>query len=263
MKNYYFGESDNGYNAVLNNLTNTEVHSIETSSIPMADFWHPRNKDNINQFLQVLGLDIDIDNASKCFEYPVFALKNGKEIGRPSRTDLMIIDKKYNIAIEGKYTEPLYETIKKWKNNVSSSFSTKPAVLQSWYNYIRPYTEYSDKDIDSLEQEVVYQFLHRTASACYGSLDNNKIPVVIYHLFFDINDEKNKSHQLSMASKINDFGIGKLKFNNKIIFRIIMTPLLNVDEVKDKYMNCNSDIFLRLKETQIYKFGESHIYGIY
>ena len=245
-----------------NNLSNTEVHSIETSSIPLADFWHPRNRDNIKQYLEILDLNIDIENATKCFEYPVFATKDGKEIGKPSRTDLMIIDNKYNIAIEAKYTEPLYESIEKWKND-SGSYSTKPLVLQSWYEYIKPYTNFYDEDIDFLEKEVVYQFLHRTASACYGCNNTGKIPVVIYQLFYDINDEKNKKHQFDVASQINDFGIKKLKFNNKLIFRIIMTPLLNVAEVKKKYQHINSDIFFKLKEKQIYEFGDSHIFMEY
>ena len=180
--NYYFGEPDDSYDSVLNNLTHTEVHDCETSSIPLADFWHPRNQQGIHSFFELIGLGINIDEVQKCFEYPVFAEKNSRKIGKPSRTDVMLIDKKYCMAIEAKYTEKLYESIERWKNN-RNKFSTKPDVLSSWYNYIKPYTNFDNSELSKIENEVVYQFLHRTASACYMCEESEKTPVLIYHLF--------------------------------------------------------------------------------
>ena len=81
--NYFFGEPDSSYNSVLDKMAHTEVHTCETSSIPLADFWHPRNEEAIYQLIDLLGLELDLDKMQKCFEYPVFAEKNGKQIGRP------------------------------------------------------------------------------------------------------------------------------------------------------------------------------------
>ena len=47
--------------------------------------------------IELLGLGIDFDKMQKCFEYPVFAEKDGSQIGRPSMTDLMLINNQYRI----------------------------------------------------------------------------------------------------------------------------------------------------------------------
>ena len=182
--NYYFGEPNNLYNNILDNMAHTEVHSCETSSIPLVDFWHPRNEKSISQLIDLLGLAIDLDKMQKCFEYPVFAEKNAKQIGRPSMTDLMLLDNQYRIAIEGKYTEKLYESIEKWKKN-SKKNSNKHDVLTTWYDYIKRYSSYNQSDIHQIEHEVVYQFLHRTASACYKCDENGLQPVLVYQLFYN------------------------------------------------------------------------------
>ena len=257
--NYFFGEPDNSYNSVLDNLAHTEVHTCETSSIPLADFWHPRNEKSISQLIDLLGLDLDLDKMQKCFEYPVFAEKNGKQIGKPSMTDLMLIDNQYRIAIEGKYTENLYESIEKWKKNIKKN-SNKPDVLSSWYDYIKEYSNFDESDNRQIEHEVVYQFLHRTASACFKCDERGQNPILIYQLFFNEKDEKSKRHQKEVALLLKSFAEEYLRFNEKIQFFTVLTPLTNVEDVKKKYRKTDSGIFLKMKENPIYQFGDSFLY---
>lgn len=257
--NYYFGEPNNLYNNILDNMAHTEVHSCETSSIPLIDFWHPRNEKAISQLIDLLGLSIDLDKMQKCFEYPVFAEKNDKQIGRPSMTDLMLLDNQYRIAIEAKYTEKLYESIEKWKKN-SKKNSNKHDVLTTWYDYIKRYSSYNQSDVHQIEHEVVYQFLHRTASACYKCDENGLQPVLVYQLFYNENDEKSKRHQLEVACSLKCFAEKFLRFNDKILFFIVFTPLTNVNEVKRKYRRIDSGIFLKMKDAPIYKFGVSSLF---
>ncbi len=258
--NFYFGEPLDTYDSVLNNLTHTKVNNCETSSIPLADFWHPRNEKAIKQFIDLFGLGLDFDYLKKCFEYPVFAEKDSKQIGKPSRTDLMMINDKYNIAVEGKYTEDFYKTIEEWKKE-KKIFSVRDSVLSSWYEYIKPYSDFDFKDISDIEHNVDYQFLHRTASACYKCNETKKQPILVYQLFYDQNDNESECHQREIAEALRIFSRQYLKFNGKLLFYIVLTPLVNVDDVRKKYKKIDSDIFLKIKKTNIYQFGKSYLFN--
>lgn len=63
-----------------------------------------------------------------------------------------------------------------------------------------------------------------------------------------------------MASSLKCFAEEFLRFNDKILFFIVFTPLTNVDEVKRKYRKIDSSIFLRMKDAPIYKFGVSSLF---
>ena len=253
-KGYFYGTPDGNENLVLDILSNTKVNSYKTSSIPFTEFWLSKNRKVNTEVIHKIDSDIDLESADKCFEFPVYATnEDGRNIGRPSMTDLMIITEKYNIAIEGKFTENLYETIKEWKAEASEN-SEKLNVLNSWYRYIEGYCDIDEKDIEKIEENVVYQFLHRTASACYGCKKNNKIPVVIYQLFYDSKDPKSKKHQEEVKFCLEKFA-SLLKFNNRIKFLIELTPITNFNEVKESYSWAKADLFSPMKTKTVYKFN--------
>lgn len=257
-KNYYYGTPEGDEELFLDILSkNTDVNSFRTSSIPLTEFWLSRNKELNQTLLNKINPAIDFDSTKKCFEYPVYATKNynGQEqrIGQPSMTDLMLFTENYTIAVEGKFTENLYETIFKWLPKDSKK-TDKYDVLQSWYKYIKPYCNYKDKDVNEIEKKVVYQFLHRTASACYCSSKNSTMPVVLYQLFYNKTDEKSKKHQEEVAVKLNEFA-SLLGFDSKKIKLIIeLTPITNFNEVREYYNGIKSDIFSVMKRKPIYKF---------
>ena len=69
---YYFGSTDNTYGKALDGLYTTDVHSYKTSSIPLAEFWNPKNSFYINKLLNKIGwTEEDFDNSKKFFEFPV------------------------------------------------------------------------------------------------------------------------------------------------------------------------------------------------
>ena len=120
--NFYFSSTNNSYEKVLDSLSTTEVHSYKTSSIPLAEFWMPKNSSLSMKIIATIGLNKDeYDTAQKIFEYPVSPIKENPSIGKPSMTDLMICSKTKLIAIEGKFTEDLYDTIQKWLKGSSQS----------------------------------------------------------------------------------------------------------------------------------------------
>lgn len=256
-KGFFYGTPDGSEELVLEVLSNTKVNSFKTSSIPFTEFWISRNDKLSKKLISEIGLEIDLENSQKCFEYPVYAtkIKNGKiiEIGRPSMTDLMILTDKYNIAIEGKFTEDLYETVSEWLKGASEN-SEKNDVLRSWYNYIKDYCNLEEADMEMIENKVVYQFIHRTASACYGCKETGKIPVVLYQLFYDKNNPKSEKHQTDIAKKIREFA-SLLKFDeSKIKFYVLLTPITNFSEVKEKYSWAKADLFSLMKNKAVYKF---------
>jgi hypothetical protein len=257
-KNYFFGQGS--YDSVLDIFSMTKVNSEKTSSLPLAEFWNPRNKcltGFIGKLKEKIGCDFVYENAQKFFEYPTYALDNqGKNIpySKPSMTDLMIIDQKYQIAIESKYTEYVksdYQTIESWRKDKSEN-SRKDEVLKAWCNYITnsKCTDISDLQLNSLNKTIPYQFLHRTASSCYQTEINGKIPVLIYQLFYDKKDLKKLNSfksELEAWSKL-------LQLNDKIKFLIVSIPVKNGQEVSKTYKGIKSELFLRMKETSVYEF---------
>ena len=171
---YFFGFPRGCYTEVLGELARTKVNSCRTSSIPLAEFWQPENLGKIKLLLGGPIPGFQPESSLKYFEFPTEAVFNGKKIGRPSMTDLMILDPGLQIAIEGKMTEYVCykeKTIREWLEEPSRGVDVKPRldVLKAWIRYIH---EADCTDIAHYGEffrdckDVAYQFLHRTASAC-------------------------------------------------------------------------------------------------
>lgn len=68
------------YDKILDILSKSETHSAKTSSLPLADFWHPeRNKNQKNKLCQEMGIslgDLNPQMAEYSFEYPTPAYEN-------------------------------------------------------------------------------------------------------------------------------------------------------------------------------------------
>ncbi len=232
--NYYFGSTENTYDKVLDGLYTTEVHSFKTSSIPLAEFWKPENSFYINQLLRRIGwTEQEFDNSRKIFEFPVKPRINNQNVkkARPSMTDLMI------------------------RYNDINGFSEKQIAVEGKFTDIENYCDFSVSAKEVINSQVVYQFLHRTASACFQTGN----PVLLYHLFYDAFDKKSIEHQLKVAKKLISFAKDDLCFNDKIKFYIAFTPILNLKEVAEKFSDCQNSLFLIMKKKQIYSFGESQV----
>lgn len=260
--NFYFNSCDNTFNKVLDSLSNTEVYSYKTSSLPLAEFWMPKNNQFSLEIIKNIGLTEEEYNTSKkIFEYPVKSVFEGKEIGEPSMTDLMIQTESKQIAIEGKFTENLYETINHWLKNYTEN-SMKPKVLEGWFSMVNKVCDDLEWDSEKklIKENVVYQFLHRTASACS---DIKRNPILVYQLFYDVHDEKSKEHQIDVAVNIQKFATKYLCFNkSKIKFYVVFTPIINLFEIKKKYSNEMGSLFIKMKSNNIYSFDDSIVVNV-
>lgn len=241
--NIRFGKPNKyDYDTLIDQFSGTKINSIKTSSVPLVQFW--KNPElRLGQLIQ--KIQIDLENPILCFEYPT----QSKGRGKSSMTDLMIISENNKIAIEAKYTEYLKkniktELIKEWR--ISKNKDNRNTVLNHWTNLIKPFSNrLEDNSIENIE----YQFYHRTASACFES----KKALVFYQLFYD------SSSKYDLDKYINSIRtyINLINPNNNLEFYLwtVETKLLFAK-------NSEFDPFLKMKNKDIYKFGNDEIIRI-
>ena len=111
-------------------------------------------------------------------EYGVASPKPG---GNPSQTDAMLIaEGAIGVwAVEAKWTEPLdMKTVAKRISKPESDGAVPKVTVEGWLEHIRPYAT------DALELGafggVVYQMLHRAASACAVASARGCRPQLVY-----------------------------------------------------------------------------------
>ncbi len=138
------------------------------STIPMLTMLRHR-RDLFNKIIGQMGFSGDYD---LCLEHPV-SPPLGE--GKASCTDVMITAGTSGLAIEGKWTEPMYETVGEWLNQREDQTSRRQ-VLQGWLSLLQPHVE---KTLDLSDfDSVIYQMLHRAASAATAEQ-----PVMAYFQF--------------------------------------------------------------------------------
>ena len=205
---FHYGKPTEAMNFadLLQEIPDAEFQNLTRSTIPLLAFLSDQSR--VNKLLQILFKKPGITDKpyQTSFEYPVSArCLNCKSKGKASFTDVMIESltengrpsKDWLVAIEAKYTEKLYESVGEWlqKGNNTKSDNRKN-VMQHWWNLLC--TGDCRKPISTPEgiKEVVYQMLHRTASACSMKAEHT----LVVHLLFVEEGQTNVS-----ISKINEY----------------------------------------------------------
>jgi len=258
---YFFGFPRGCYTEVLEELARTKVNSCRTSSMPLAEFWQPENLGRIKVLLGNLIPGFRPEASLKYFEFPTDAVFNGNKIGRPSMTDIMILDPGLQIAIEGKMTEYVRykeKTIREWLDEPSRGVDVKLRldVLKAWIGYIHGadctgIAHYGEFFRDC--NDVAYQFLHRTASACSkAGLKKGDMPVLVYQLFFDAKDMSHVAKMEEFKADLRRWA-SLLKLRN-MKFIILSVPVTNLAEVDAQYASMRGELFEVMRDETIYKF---------
>ena len=101
--------------------------------------------------------------------------------------------------------------------------------------------------------ELCYQFLHRTASACYktNGSDGHK-PVLVYELFYDAKDPVSREDRVVFKRDLKRWAALLRLCNMK--FLIMSVPVINTAEVKRDYTGVKDGIFDAMAMNTIYKF---------
>ena len=258
---YFFGFPKGCYSEVLGELARTKVNSCRTSSIPLAEFWQPENLGKIKSLLGGAIPGFRPEASLKYFEFPTEPVLNGKKVGRPSMTDIMILDPGLQIAIEGKMTEYVRyreKTIRDWleESPQGADFMLRRRVLRTWLGYIHEagctgVEHYGEFMRDC--KDVAYQFLHRTASACNkAGVKKGDMPVLVYQLFFDANDREHVAKMEEFKADLRRWA-SLLKLRN-MKFLILSVPVVNLAEVDAKHGSRRGDLFELMRDETIYKF---------
>jgi len=146
-----------------------EFESPTRSTIPMLSLLL-HSRDTFNEIVRQLGMPAEHD---LFLEYPVSPLKGQ---GPPSQTDVMLKSDLGALAIEAKWTEPMYETVDKWLKKGESE-SNKRQVLEGWLSLLQ---EHVHEPLHSSDfNESIYQMVHRATSAVATGADSR----LAYFLF--------------------------------------------------------------------------------
>ncbi len=133
------------------------LRSPRRSVVPLVDYFRQPGT-----ALAALGHAVEIDLTDvevADFEHAL-AVRRGK--GKPSYTDVMLQGRNVSVAIEAKYTEPRYKSVRKWLGETPTPNRIK--VLSGWLELINGVAATS-LEIDAV-LELPYQLVHRSASAC-------------------------------------------------------------------------------------------------
>ena len=265
-RGYYFGSHKGRYTEALAGMARTKVNTCHTSSIPLAEFWQPANLGKIGEILGLAIPGFCPESDLKHFEFPTEAIWKGEIIGNPSMTDIMILGRNFKIAVEGKMTEYVRyreKTIRDWLNESerAKDVMLRRHLLSAWINYIHKagctgIADYGEFFRDCTD--VVYQFLHRTASACNNAgIEKGTIPVLIYQLFFDANDREHIAKMEDFKSELRRWA-SLLKLRN-MKFIILSVPVMNMREVWERFGSMRSELFDLMQRETIYKFDFNEI----
>ncbi len=156
-------------NEAVDYYKSSEFASPTRSTVPLL-LWLQQEEAMVKEIIQKLGV---IDPKEFHLEYKVKP-KKGK--GNASHTDLFVISEITALALEAKWTEKRYQSVKKWKADTKNP-DNKEAVLQGWIEFLQPYSN-NELNIDKMDN-VVYQLIHRAASACA----EGRNPKLAYLLF--------------------------------------------------------------------------------
>jgi hypothetical protein len=159
------------FETLIDQIPDTEFRNLTRSTIPLLCYWR-EVEPVLSRFIARIFRDSRCPSGDLCFEYPVKSLGRSK----PSFTDIMYLADQMALGVEGKSTEPRYDTVGTWLGK-GRKHRHREEVLYHWLDLIRRRT---GTVVSEMVPECVYQMVHRTASVC--STDRKKC-AVLYQVF--------------------------------------------------------------------------------
>jgi hypothetical protein len=158
---------------LIENTPNHEFAKVTRSTIPLLTWMQ---QGGVEALCQQLGMK---PPTKATLEYEVSArCKNCGSTGKSSFTDLMLETDDAAIAIEAKYTEGLYENVSAWLPRTAKP-ENKKAVLKHW---LRCHLKLDEPHV--FADDLIYQLVHRTASACAAAAATSKPNAHVVLLLF-------------------------------------------------------------------------------
>jgi len=268
---YYKGLPKGTYCEVLNEMQHTKVNAWSTSSIVLAEFFAPANLEKIEKALSAKMGEINLGASLKFFEFATDPILRGRVCGQASMTDIMIMDgMKRQIAGEAKFTEYVWgkaATCESWlKERAAQRRLVMPyrSILRAWVEMIANSgcTDISMPEFYKTCMGIDYQFLHRTASACFKTNDaSGQKPVLLYILFYKAGDavhiEKMEAFKTDLRRNAELLRLKNMQF------LIMSVPVTNAVAVEKRYGHLvgqeSAKLFEDMKLETIYEFDFDRI----
>ncbi|MEW5734614.1 MAG: hypothetical protein AB1921_07150 [Thermodesulfobacteriota bacterium] len=155
----------------VSNYSEKEFRSPMRSTVPLLS-WLKHEEPAVRRLLLDLGMPAD---SSMYLEYQV-PVQKGK--GVASHTDLMVRSSDCSLAVEAKWTEPRYETVRAWLKKGKAPQNRKD-VFEGWLGLLQPRAgrRLAIEDFHG----AIYQMVHRAASSC-AEINS---PRMVYLVFRD------------------------------------------------------------------------------
>lgn len=165
-----------------------EFESPTRSTVPMLSLLRHRFK-LFNEIIQRLEFSLEYELTLEHTERPP------KGRGKASHTDVMLTAGQAALAIEGKWTEPMYDTVGKWLK-AGKDQANRQAVLEGWLSLLadRLGRQFSSDDF----ADVIYQMIHRAASAAVA-----RKPRMAYFIFEPSSDARSANAK-EVINKLED-----------------------------------------------------------
>jgi hypothetical protein len=172
MPNYYFDtEPQDGMDQLCKRMTGKALQSPYRSTVPLLSLVEHSQP----EWQSLLELWSVPKSSAVHFEYCVASPKLG---GNPSKTDALLMSDSTVCAVEAKWTEPRYPTVAKRISKPESDGADPKQTVDGWLKYIQPFAKEELRVDDFLN--VVYQVLHRAASACAVATVRQCPPELVY-----------------------------------------------------------------------------------
>jgi hypothetical protein len=127
-----------------------------------------------NRITESLGTADD-----SCEVHLEYQVKSPRGRGKPSHTDIMLIQRNRMVAVECKWTEPTYEKVSRWLTKGEKP-ENKREVMRGWLSLLQSHA-HKQLQLDQFG-EAVYQTVHRAASACAAG----RKPTLAYIQFYPL-----------------------------------------------------------------------------
>jgi len=189
------------------------------------------------------------------FEYCVASPKPG---GNPSQTDALLMSESKVWAIEAKWTEPRYETVSMRLRKPESDGADPRVTVNGWLKHLQPFAS-GRLQLDDFG-DIVYQVLHRAASACAVATANGTQPQLIY-LHFHPSPLKNSAttdQYISDLSALHAF-LGRPAESEFSVVEMPLHPTTAFESIKnlDKRSRATSArVSEALRHGPLFAFGD-------
>ena len=201
--------------AALSMYSEKEFMSPTRSTIPLLSLL----KDG-DEILGSIFSEMNMEIASDL--HLEFTVDPPKGCGIASHTDLMVISSLGTLAIEAKWTEPRYETVEEWIKP-----GNRELVLRGWLDLLQLQSNRLLKPEDF--SGMVYQMVHRAASACYKS----EYPQLAYlHFVPDLSERGATSAQYQSDLEHLFNLLGKPDKFNFYLIEVEIKPTLSFEIIK-------------------------------